>query len=147
MSKKRLEKVDDIAHVLFTELVICERDGDIFYAGGRSNKYRRTGAMTADYVRALVSGLSQLLAEYEAERGITPPPLDGVELTRDGDVIAFVLSHNGKPHSAGRVTRAAARKAKAWLDEFFDGPNLVRLRRRASDALVWAVLLTPAMCV
>jgi hypothetical protein len=133
------------AHVLFTELVMCKRDGDIFYAGGRSKDYHRCGAMTSDYVRELVSQLSALLAEYDAERGIKAPPLDGISLARDGDCLQFALSLDGKPAGAGRVTKDVARKAKAFLDEFFDGPKVVSLRRRGAEIAAWMVALMPAL--
>lgn len=84
--------------------------------------------MTADYVRALVTNLGKLLAEYDAERGQSPV-FDGIELSQAPDKsIRFALSLKGESAASGAVTEAVARKAKAWLQDTFDPPKVVKLR-------------------
>lgn len=132
------------ADVLFTELVVCERDGDIFRTAARSKNYQRSGAMTADYVRELVGKLSVLLAEYDAERGATAPPVDDLELTRDGDAITFTLYVKKKVAGQGRVTKAAALKARDWLDDNLPPSKVVKLRRDGAQGSLIALLLALA---
>ena len=119
------------AHVLFTDLVVCERVGDIFHAGGRSANYERRGAMTAEYVRQLVDGLGRLLAEYDAERGcVAAAPIDDIALAAlPCGQVQFTLKRGIDVAGVGAVTESVAYKAKCFLDTLFDGPNIVRLRR------------------
>lgn len=119
------------AHILFTDLVVCERVGDIFHAGGRSNGYERRGAMTYEYVLALLGGLGHLVAEYEAERGIKRPALDDIMLEPTGNgAIRFTLFRGGVIAGSDTVTQGVGYKAKVFLDTLFDGPKVVRMRKK-----------------
>lgn len=142
MSKKLSDGTEHCAHVLFTELVTCTREGTVFYAGGRSKSYERCGAMTEEYVRQLVASLSQLLAELDAERGTAAPAIDGIKLAKDADGGAsFTLTLGGEPAGTGRVTRAVIMKAKAFIDKNFPPDNVVRLKpKRALELLLIGAL-------
>lgn len=144
MPKKLSDGTEHAAHVLFTELVKCEREGDIYYAGGRSRNYERCGAMTREYVEALVAGLTELMAAHDAERGKSPPAVDDIKLTRGpGKSVRFELFAGGKLLGAGAVTEGVARKAKAFLDGLFDPGNVVKFKKRASELILALCLLEP----
>lgn len=144
MSKKVIIGAEPCAHVLFTELVTCKREGSVFYAGGRSKDYERCGAMTVDYTRELVAKLGALLAEHDAEAGITVKPapiIDDIQLARgEGKTIAFEAFADGKKITAGAMTETVARKAKAFLDDLFDPKNVVRFKRHAGVVLALCLL-------
>ncbi len=129
MRKRISDGSEHGAHVLFTQLIRCEREGSVFYVGARSNNYQRAGAMTLDYTRELVAKLSALLADHDRELGITVPAIDDIALSPCGDLIHFELRTEGKSVGAGAVTRAVAMKAKGFLDQTFPPEgNVVRIR-------------------
>jgi len=131
VGKKVSDSTEHGAHVLFTELVSCERVGAVFYTKARSNHYERSGAMTVEYVRELVRQLVEKLREYDTETGARQPLVDGITLKRDGDAIAFKLTLAGALFGEGAVTLDVGRKAKAWLDDQFGPGNVVKFRKSA----------------
>ena len=114
------------AHVLFDTLVHCELMDGCIHVVGRSKNYERAGVMTLDYARQIHVALGRCLAEA----GDTGPPIDGLKLDVQGEHIRFTLLRDGEPVSTGLVTVDVGNKALKWLEEFKDGPNVQRIRRK-----------------
>lgn len=119
------------AHVLFTELVRCELVDGVVYVTGQSNNYRRNGAMTLAYTKALYLALGRCLAEAEGETGIEvedvslrPPKKPG------GDVEFVLMDARGDPIVRGLVSSDAAIKAQRAVGEMLSGPIVVGLKQR-----------------
>jgi hypothetical protein len=125
----------------------CDREGTIFLTRGRSKDYERCGAMTEDYARALHQRLGQRIAELDAERGISAVPVDDIVLAEVEAGIRFELFAKGKPAGAGEVTRKAATKAKAWLNNHLPPDNVVKLKRAGAKALAYFAILFPVIGV
>lgn len=141
MPKKVSDGTEHCAHVLFTELVVCKREGAVFYAGGRSKDYERCGAMTEEYARELHRKLGEEIASLDAERGLAMPAIDDISLAETEGLIEFDLKSGGVTVGKGRVTKTVGKKAKKFLDDLFRPDNVVRLKpKRAVELLLIGAL-------